>query len=56
MDMENDHPRPTRFIETRLYGSNLEKAEVDNGELINNVDFDLDKLRTLIDSKKLKIH
>lgn len=45
MDQENGRARPTRFIKTRLYGSTLEKAMIDNCELIGINDFQVDMLK-----------
>lgn len=55
MDSENGRPRPTRFIETRLYESNLEKANIEFGELIGITDFDLESLRDFVNKGKLII-
>ncbi len=55
MDAENGSPRPTRFIKTRLYGSNLEKAKIENGELIGISDFDLGLLTDFVNKGKLII-
>ncbi len=39
--------RPTRFIETRLYGTNLERAMIDNCELVGIRDLPADLLERL---------
>jgi hypothetical protein len=44
-DEENGHSRPTRFIATRLYGSTIDKARMDNCELVGITDFPIDKLK-----------
>jgi hypothetical protein len=48
MDKENGAPRPTRFINTHLYGSTIDKAQLDFCELINITDYPVDKLRNCI--------
>lgn len=50
-----DEDRPTRFKGTRLWGTNLKDAHIENCELLNFDNIDLQEMQDKIRHGKLKI-